>query len=80
MKRYMSRYEATSFASAVLAVRSIMIGASMSRATGMTTPPNAARFTSGSARRAITAATAGPSRPIASQLAASGAQRRATAA
>ncbi len=55
-----------------------MIGASISRATGMTTPPKAARLTAGSDNRAITAATIGPSNPIASQLAASGAQRRAT--
>src|SRR5688572_22398037 len=58
----------------------MMIGASMTSDSGMTTPPKAARLTVGAGRRAIAALTMGHSRPMRSQLAASGHQASKTTA
>ena len=72
MKRHSFLYEARSRLSLVLAVSSMMIGASISSESGNTTPPYAPRLTSGLARRATTALSSGNSMPIISQLRARG--------
>ena len=55
----------------------MMMGDSTIQARAVATA-NAARFSLGSARRAMTAATKGPSAAIISQVASSGSQNRAT--
>jgi hypothetical protein len=74
MKRRSLTYEAQSRLRAVDAASIMMMGASTISARGNTSPPYAARLIFGSANRDTTALTAGPSKPMSIQLAASGHQ------
>jgi len=71
-------YDGKSFASAVLAVSSIIIGLSTTREIGYTSEPHAANVISGETILATKAVNIGDSIPISNQLPASGSHNRKT--